>query len=299
MNNNEPVILGKVKKGAAGKPLVVIIIFLFIGAFILFLPTIISYFGDYNIVELIKNGEIFDFFINHENYVNKPIINNRVEIIKDEPLLINSKTVLIKDSITLDNFKLTNDNISFKITNKNSVNIDELNYYLILIQNEKEISTIKLIDSKNQDFQFDFKEKLSTTVEVKGIIKQMKENDYPKFIVSSDESGLGSLVCEKDNYKIEYILNNNNLIKIKETLNYIDYGEDYLTTFEEYNRIVTNINNSNSIATITENLEGFIFTTDIDLSTYTNSYKNNNYYSLNTKTNIINFEMNAKGYDCK
>jgi len=50
MNNNEPIVLGKVKKGSAGKPLVVLIVFLFLGAFILFLPTIISYFGDYNIV---------------------------------------------------------------------------------------------------------------------------------------------------------------------------------------------------------------------------------------------------------
>lgn len=299
MNNNEPVILGKVKKGAAGKPLVVIIIFLFIGSFILFLPTIINYFGDYNIVDLVKNGQIIDFFINHENYVDKPIINNnKEEISKKEPLLINSKTVLNKDSITLNNFNLTNENISFNISSDIS-NLEELNYYLVLKQGNKDIAIIKLTDTNKQDFKYYFKETLSTTLEVKGIIKTIKQNEYPKFIVSSDESGLGSLICEKDNYKIEYILNNNNLIKIKETLNYLDNGNDYLSTFEEYSNIVTKINNSNSVASITENIDGFIFTTDIDMSTYTYSYKNNNYYSLNTKTNIINFEMNAKGYDCK
>lgn len=297
MNDNEPVILGKVKKGSAGKPLVVLIIFLFIGSFILFLPTIINYFGDYNIVDLIKNGEIVDFFINHDLYVEQPINNKDKEENKEiKPILINTQTTITNNIITLDNFIFDKNSIKFNINNKTNIKLEENNYYLVLSQNDKELTTIKIMGN---EVNYKFKETLENTLEVKGIIKLIRENEYPKFIVSSDESGLGSLVCEKDNYKIEYILNNNNLIRIKETLNYLDNNENYLTTFEEYSKKSTKLNASNATSIITENYSGFIFTSDIDLNIYTGTEKNYNYYSLNTKTNKIYFEMNAKGYDCK
>lgn len=301
MNTQEPVILGKVKKGSAGKPILVIILFLFIGSIILFLPTIQDYFGDNNIIDLIKNGQIVDFFVNRDLYVDKPIVNNKTEK-EIKPVLINSKTILNEEKFTLNNFDLTKDKIKFTINTKETINFDDKNYYLVLTQNDKEITTIKLInvvtDTKEQTFKF--KETLNDTVGVNGIIKIIRESDYPEFLVSSDESGLASLTCVKDNYKIEFVLNNNNLIRIKEVFEYVDSNRDeYLKTFQEYSNIVTKINNSGTIASIEENYRGFIFKTDIDLSTFDNVVTNNNYYKLNTKTNKINFEMNAKGYDCK
>lgn len=299
MNNESPIVLGKVKKGSAGKPIVVVIIFLFIGSILLFIPTINNYFGDNKIIDLIKNGEIIDFFINHDNYVDKPIINNnKKEETTIEPLLINSKTILTGNDFTLTNFNLTTNDITFTINNSKNIKFDETNYYLVLTQDNKTISNIKLIDTKEKEYTFNFKEKLNSTLEVKGIIKTIRDNDYPNFIVSTDESGLGSLYCKKDNYKIEYILSNNKLIRIKETLEYIDNGNDYLTKFEEYNKIKNDLINNNQISEIIENYSGFIFTTDIDLTTFNNSYKIDGYYPLNTKTNKIHFEMNAKGFDC-
>lgn len=305
MNNNEPVVLGKVKKGSAGKPMVVVIVFLFIGAIILFLPTIINYFGDYNIVDLIKNGEIINFFTNHDNYVNKPISStlNKKEEPKEEAVLLNSKATISKDNFTLTNFLLTKENITFDINATTTINFDEQNYYLLLTKNDNTLLTIKLtgtVTTKSK-FTFDFNENLQDIVEVKGKVKVIKENEYPSFIVSSDESGLASLICSKGNYKIEYILNNNQLIKIKETYDYIDNGNqtEYLNEFERYTKLSIEINNSNATSTIAENYNGFIFTTDIDLSTYNSQKINYNYYSLNTKTNRINYEMTAKGYDCK
>lgn len=301
MNNNEPVILGKVKRGSSGKPLVALIIFLFIGSFILFLPTIMDYFGEYSILELTKKGQLIDFFVNHDNYIKKPVNNNKTEDKEIKPILINTKTIIKEKEFTIDNFKLTKTNVSFKINTSKLINFDEFNYYLVLSQNNKEIATIKLTESitKTKEEIYKFKVPLENTVEVTGIIKIIKEKDYPEFILSSDESGLASIICEKGNYKIEYVFNNKNLITLKETLNYIDDNENYLKTFEEYTIKVNRINNSNSTASIVENYSGFIYSTEIDLSTYTGIEKNNSYYSLNTKPNKINFEMNAKGFDCR
>ena len=304
MNNNEPIVLGKVKKGSAGKPMAVVIVFLFIGSIILFLPTIINYFGDYNIIDLAKNGQIVDFFINHDNYVNQPISNNNQEIeTKEEDVLLNSKSTITKDNFTLTNFTLTKENINFEINTTNIINFDEENYYLILTKNNKIISTIKLTGTvtSNTKFTFEFAKTLQDIIEVKGKIKKVNENDYPSFTVLSDESGLGSLICSKDKYKIEYILTNNQLTRLKETYTYLDKGNqtEYLNEFDKYTKISNEINSSNALSTITETYSGFTFTTDIDLNTYIAKTKNYNYYSLNTKTNKIQYEMTAKGYDCK
>lgn len=304
MNNNEPIVLGKVKKGSAGKPMAVVIVFLFTGSIILFLPTIINYFGDYNIIDLAKNGQIVDFFINHDNYVNQPISNNNQENeTKEEDVLLNSKSTITKDNFTLTNFTLTKENINFEINTTNIINFDEENYYLILTKNNKIISTIKLTGTvtSNTKFTFEFAKTLQDIIEVKGKIKKVNENDYPSFTVLSDESGLGSLICSKDKYKIEYILTNNQLTRLKETYTYLDNGnqQEYLSEFDKYTKLSTEINSSNALSTITETYSGFTFTTDIDLNTYIVKTKNYNYYSLNTKTNKIQYEMTAKGYDCK
>lgn len=305
MNNNEPIVLGKVKKGSAGKPMVVVIVFLFIGSIILFLPTIINYFGDYSVIDLVKNGKIIDFFTNHDAYVNKPISNtsNEKEEKKEESVLLNSKATISKDNFILTNFVLTKEKINFDINTSATINFDEQNYYLLLTKNNNLLATIKLTGTitTSTKFTFEFNESLQDTVEIKGTVKIIKENEYPSFVVSSDESGLGSLICKKNNYRIEYILNNNQLIKIREIYNYADNGNqnEYLSEYEKYTKLATEINNSNATSTITENYSGFIFTTDIDLSTYNSQKINYNYYSLNAKTNKINYEMTAKGYDCK
>ena len=257
------------------------------------MPTISSYFGDYNIVDLIKEGKIIDFFINHESYIEEPVKKDEIDIKENLSLIINNKTILNYNNLVLSNFHLTNETINFDISNKK--NMDLTQYYLVLSQNDKEIITIKLINTDNLSFKF--KEKLNNIIEVKGIIKQIRENEYPSYTVLTDESGLGSLICAKDNYRIEYVLSNNKLIKVKETVNYIDDGNDYFKEYEKYSNLVTTLINGGQTASITENYNGFVYTNEIELNTY--SETNENYYSLNTKTNKIYFEMNAKGFDCK
>ena len=92
------------------------------------------------------------------------------------------------------------------------------------------------------------------------------------------------------------------LVKIyylKETYSYNNANlDEYYSEYQKYNNQVALINSKNGVATIEENIDGFTFTNDLDLSTYTGALEKN-YYSLNTKSNKINFEMKAKGYDCK
>ena len=319
MNNNEPVILGKVKKGGASKPILIIIIFLFIGGSIFLLPTILNYFGDYSIIDLVKNGEIIDFIENHDKYMNGNISlkNEKKETTTKivSTNYISNITVIDSDGFQLTNFNLTKDNISFDVNVNEPKNFDEDYYYLTLKKDNIDLYNIKIVGniSDSSNIKFSFKNKLDTTVGIEGSVKKYNDSDYPKYNLSSDESGLSSLNCKLDNDFYEYIFDNNKLLKIKQKYNYIVKGntEEYIKEFEKYTRITNEINNTNNTgeteeettinnneSTITENDDGFIFTAYIDLSIYKKKI-NNNYYSYNTNSNIIKFDMDAKGYDCK
>lgn len=302
MNNNEPLVLGKIKKGKTGKPLVVLIIFLFAGAIIFFLPTLGEYFAEYNIIELIKNGQIIDFFINHDSYVDKNIVVTTTtnKIIVDELKIINSKTVLEYNNFTLSDFNLSKDSITYKITTSNIINFDESNYYLILEKDNKKIY-IKLVGNDNKELtnSFKFSNEFSDIIEVKGYIKIISDKEYPEFNLSSDETGTSSLICVKDNDTYEYMFNNNLLIRIKQTYIYNDENsEEYYNKYQGYTLTMDKININGGVSSLEETYDGFTFKTDIDLNNYQEKI-NNNYYSLNTKSNKINFEMKAKGYDCR
>lgn len=294
--NNEPITLGKIKKGGKTKPILIIIIFLFMGSFILFLPTIINYFGDYNLIDLIKNGELIDFFKNHNSYINKQddTIKNNTTL---ENTSINTKTVLESNNITLNNFEITKTNIKFKINNEQNIDLDNNYYYLIL---KKDTTTIYIrIENKNE-LNFTFTTPLKDTLNISGNIKKYNDNDYPKFTLSSDETGLSSLICTKSLNNYEYIFDNNLLVRIKLNYTYNDTGNNsiYLSEFEKYTALQKQITLNGNTSNIIENQTGFTFTADVNLNNQTNLVFDN-YYKFNTKSNKVNFDMIAKGYDCK
>lgn len=305
MNNNEPLVLGKIKKGKTGKPLVVLIVFLFVGAIIFFLPTVGEYFGTYNIIDLIKNGQIIDFFINHDNYKDDMVVITTTtttnKTINNDAKIINSKTILEYNNFTLYDFNLSKDSITYKVKTSNTLSLDASNYYLILEKDNKKLYTIKLIGEVNGELinTFKFNIPLDDVIEVKGYIKVINDNEYPDFVLSSDETGMASLICSKDMDTYEYMFNNNLLMNIKQTYIYNEEDSDeYYKQYEGYTLIMDRININGGTSSLEETFDGFIFKTDIDLNMFQEKI-NANYYSINTKSNKINFEMKAKGYDCK
>lgn len=304
MNNNEPVILGKVKKGKTGKPLVVLILFLFIGSIVLFLPSIMGYFGDYNVIDLIKNGEIITFIQNHDSYVNGS--KTTTTTVKNDgntnnQVLINSKAVIKYNNFNLNNFNLKKDSISFDIVTSNNIDFDSSKYYLVLLKDDKEVNYIKLVGSINgtSSYNFKFNNKLDDILDYYGIVKEINVSEYPNFTLSSDESGLSNMICSLDNRSIEYMFQYNKLITIKDSVN-VSRGNDYSKNYSKYSNLSKTMNSIGANAIVTENNNGFLYFVEINLNSY--DYKNNkdsNYYSLNTLSKVVKFEMNSKGYDCE
>lgn len=292
MNNNDPIVLGKIKKGSTGKPIAFLIIFLFLGAVILFAPNIINYFGDYNVIDLIANGQIIDFIKNHDNYMKETNDSKKEEVIKEtNNLIVNTKTVLSLDEITLNNFKLTNREINFEIKYNNLKELDNSNYYLVLTKDNKELFIIKLTSNKNIIFKFN--KELNDLTNIKGTIKEIK--DYPKIQLITDESGIGSIECSKDDRKIDYLFEKDKLIKISDKIT-VNNNTD---TLESYNNLKVELEKYGALVYLEDMDEQIYFESSIDLYNYENKLVQNDYYLLNTTSSKIKFEMNAKGYDCK
>lgn len=308
MNNNEPIVLGQVKKGKTGKPLLVLIIFLFIGAFLILLPLVNNYFEGYDIIELIKDGELISFIQNHEQYVNnskeeKDTSTTTTNSKKNEvPVLINPKTVIEYNNFTINNFDLSQTNIEYTINTTTNINFDKSNYYLILTKDLEKI-TIKLTGevTGSKTYNFKFINRLSTNIEVTGYIEEINESDYTNFNLTNNETGIASLKCKKGSETLIYNFNNNNLKGIQENYIYTkNESEDFNIMYQKYNNISNNIIILGGDSQLLQTQDGFILQNNIDLNIFNiNQNTNYNYYSLNTQPKIINFEMKAKGYDCK
>ena len=309
MNNNEPIVLGYVKKGKTGKPLLVLILFLFIGAMLFVLPIINSYFDGYNIIDLIKNGELISFIQNHDQYVDNKYIKDNVKITTttsqkkydNEPKIINRKSILEYNNFTIKEFDLNETSITYTIITSTNINFDKSNYYLILTKDNEKI-TIKLTGEINgsNTYTFRFAKSLSNSIDVKGIVKQIDSADYTNINLSTNEFGLAKLTCIKDTQSINYTFSNNSLTNINEVYKYSKNEEDYDNIYSEYLNISNNIKLLGGNSQITSNNNGFIIINNIDLNTYNYTLNTDyNYYSLNTQPKIVNFEMEAKGYDCK
>ena len=308
MNNNEPIVLGNVKKGKTGRPLLVLILFLFIGAVLIILPILNNYFDGYNIIELIKDGELISFIQNHEQYVNDKYMKDTktttttTQNQEQEITYINKKTVIEYNNFNINNFVLSESNITYTINTSTNINFDKSNYYLILTKDNNK-TYIKLTGEINgsEIYTFDFLTPLSTIVEVEGSIKEVSKTDYKNITLSSNDYGVATLTCNKNSEYYVYTFKNNNLISIQETYRYTkNDNEDFETIYQDYEKYSNNIELLGGTSHLLRTQSGFTLLNSIDLNTYNFSENiNYNYYSLNTVPKIINFEMEAKGFDCK
>ena len=129
-----------------------------------------------------------------------------------------------------------------------------------------------------------------------------KEDDYPSYTVSSDESGIGSVTCKKDTREIEYVFQNGYLIeiddKVKEKVRSYT-SKEYLELLKEYTTKANTL--GSKYASVTEEEEGFTYLSKIDLKgfTYPKEFDDTNYYKENTLAKVIVYSETGKGYDCE
>ena len=213
------------------------------------------------------------------------------------------------DDLTLSNFVLANNKISFTIKNNSAENIDlsQKYYYLNLYNTDTEgndtlLFRIKVSDniiSANNEINLTYD--VSTTNINEVAFLEITPEEYPAHILTTDTNGNGTMKCIKGYETVTYSFNNNQVntildnytIPIADT-NYNVYQSTYQVLASTYNNI------SGVTSNVSTDDTNLYFITNINLRTVIgNTFNNEIYYPLNTDAKVINFELEAQGYTCE
>lgn len=295
----EPVVIGELRKEKIGRPLIVIELAVLFIIVLIGLPIVNSMMNDENSV-LYK-------FLNGSSSSNNEITTKAAYLDGGKAQSLLKTTTLKSGNILLTNFSLYGNTLKMNISSYNDIiNLDEEEYYFEILssKNNTKLTAIKLTgkyDYQVQEVEFTTNVKFNSNVTYLGKIVLMKEEDYPEYQLASDESGLGSIVCKKDNREIEYLFSSDKLLSIndkqivkKANLN----DEEYLTKKGEYDDLVKKLG---TMASIEETSEGLIYKANIDYINNSISTKeiDYNYYEKDENVRKVHYAMVGKGFDCE
>lgn len=290
--DQEPIILGTVKKGRTGKPILAIIIIVFVALLIYFLPNIQSLFGEKSIV---------DYILGNNNDNNVP-----VNVVQDKFVKIGDNVNLENANLIISEIQLNDNVLSYKIKSRTATyDAGKDDLYLQIYHNKETLVYTKSLD---EIFTITDKEvKINVSFyknnnDYYAILKNITSEDIEDMVLSTDESGIGSITCSLDNDSYEYIFQNKELIEINRTYQYKyvdDKANDYQIAYKTYSDLKNSREKYNIITSLNEDYVGFNYKESIDLSKVTVTDLGNNYFPYKTLAKVINFKQEAKGFDCE
>lgn len=297
----EPIVLGTVKKGRTGKPILAIFIILIIAGLIYFLPVVGDYFKDKSIIDLIKNGELIDYIMNKNNDTS-----NKDDVIIDEYTLVGNGSVISNGVLIISNIQLKENVLSYNIkSSKATYDATKDNLYLQIFVDKNTLVYTKAIDEVFIINGKDVKENVTfykNSDKYYAKLVNINDNDIKDITLSSDESGLASIICTKDNDTYEYIFQNKELIEMERTYQY-KYNEqaisDYQKALMAYRDLANERVKYKIVTDVTEDSVGFTYKESIDLSKADVTSLGNNYYAYRYLAKVILFKQEAKGFDCE
>ena len=301
MNLKEPIVLGQLKKEKSSKPIFVLLVFVLLIGTCFGLPSIKKYLAT-NENDLTRFyhtyiGKYFDDDVVVDNSKKEDNDNNKTS---SDIKLIDDKTILVKDSITVSNIKINNNTITYSVSASINTYLDLVKYYIELYdENTSLIGRVKLtgLASSNnitntQNLAF------NVNSSVYGKVVLLNDDDYP-------DVNIERLVCKYNDNIYTYNFSENKLRSI--------YHEYTFTNLDDLNVYVDSLNNSriksafinnfiNSSSATTEIDNGYRFTAYLDLSHLKISdlkeYIDYNYYNLDTLSKTVKYELESKGLDC-
>lgn len=297
-------VLGDLRKEKIGKPILVVYMLVLFGLALIALPIVNEMLND-------EESVLYKFLHGGVGEVITPqVTTKKAEFLDggvEQPL--KSSTSMKYENIVMKNFTLSDGKIACDMYSYNGIlDLDNEEYYLYLYSNNKHyVNYIKLTGTYDyQEKRVEFtSDRLSfnKTVSYFGKIVHMQEKDYPKVELTSDESGIASFTCKKNNRSIEYVFMNGYLIKINDIdRHYLkDYdNQKYLNTLDSYRK---KVNALKDISSVEEGQDGFIYKANIDLEApgfiIPSSVKDPNYYKMDSKADVVHYAMIGKGFDCE
>lgn len=216
-----------------------------------------------------------------------------------------SDTLEIKlDKIILKNFKLENNKLRFIIANAGTeiIDLNDYNYFLNLYDDSNKLFQRIMVNDKIVDVNENVTLEYDLVAENINYLTfyPVKIEEYPSYIVPANENGNATLVCKKENETVSYSLNNNKVYAIQDIYEVSATDANYAVLYSTYSALASTYDTIGGV-TSNVNVENNIlyFRTLINLNTVVAGAINNKIvYDKDTDAKIINFELEASGYDC-
>lgn len=220
------------------------------------------------------------------------------------------KEYVISDNleITFDKFKINNivvesNKISFDIVNTSNkiLDLSEYNYFINMYSESKKLIKRVMLG----DVIVSASDKLTVSYDIDESIYMLsiynlKKEDYPAYVVTSDESNMGTLTCTKEYEKIDYLVNNNKVYAINLT-NEVSNGDvNFNTLYATYQAMKNTYDNVEGISSSLDVINNILtFRAIINLNVVSSDISLKSYYPKDTDAKVIYFEMTSMGYTCK
>lgn len=275
-------------------------IVLIFGIFILgviYLPDIASFVNNYFNPDVVtpSGGN------NNKNNGNDDV-NSDDEKIKE--YVISDNLEIIFDSFKINNIKKENNKISMDIVNTSNeiLDLSKDNYFINMYsEGKKLLKRVMLGDvivsvGSTYTVSYDIDENVYMLS-----VYNLSKKDYPAYVVTSDESNMGTLTCTKEYEKIDYLTNNNKVYAIN-LLNEVSSSDtNFNTLYATYQAMKNTYDSVEGISSSLDVINNVLtFRSIINLNVVLDGSINlKSYYPKGTDAKVIYFEMTSMGYTCK
>lgn len=275
-------------------------IVLIFGIFILgviYLPDIASFVNNYFNPDVVtpSGGN------NNKNNGNDDV-NSDDEKIKE--YVISDNLEIIFDSFKINNIKKENNKISMDIVNTSNeiLDLSKDNYFINMYsEGKKLLKRVMLGDvivsvGSTYTVSYDVDDNVYMLS-----VYNLSKKDYPAYVVTSDESNMGTLTCTKEYEKIDYLTNNNKVYAIN-LLNEVSSSDtNFNTLYATYQAMKNTYDSVEGISSSLDVINNVLtFRSVINLNVVLDGSINlKSYYPKDTDAKVIYFEMTSMGYTCK
>lgn len=275
-------------------------IVLIFGIFILgviYLPDIASFVNNYFNPDVVtpSGGN------NNKNNGNDDV-NSDDEKIKE--YVISDNLEISFDSFKINNIKKENNKISMDIVNTSNeiLDLSKDNYFINMYsEGKKLLKRVMLGDvivsvGSTYTVSYDIDDNVYMLS-----VYNLSKKDYPAYVVTSDESNMGTLTCTKEYEKIDYLTNNNKVYAIN-LLNEVSSSDtNFNTLYATYQAMKNTYDSVEGISSSLDVINNVLtFRSVINLNVVLDGSINlKSYYPKDTDAKVIYFEMTSMGYTCK
>lgn len=275
-------------------------IVLIFGIFILgviYLPDIASFVNNY-----FNPGVVTPSGGNNNKNNGNDDVNSDDEKIKE--YVISDNLEITFDSFKINNIKKENNKISMDIVNTSNeiLDLSKDNYFINMYsEGKKLLKRVMLGDvivsvGNTYTVSYDIDENVYMLS-----VYNLSKKDYPAYVVTSDESNMGTLTCTKEYEKIDYLTNNNKVYAIN-LLNEVSSSDtNFNTLYATYQAMKNTYDSVEGISSSLDVINNVLtFRSVINLNVVLDGSINlKSYYPKDTDAKVIYFEMTSMGYTCK